>query len=69
MDAEHRKNLIFKNVFSIFKSNSPPADEKSKVKEAELIFNVVSKNAVVFDTAPWESVVLTNLFSSSKIIF
>ena len=66
MDAEHRKNVIFEKVLSIFKSNSPPEDdstERSKVEAVELIFHVVSKNLVVFDVGPWESVALTNLLS------
>ena len=66
MDAEHRKNVIFEKVLSIFKSNSPPKDdatERSKVEALEFIFHVVSKNLVVFDAGPWESVALTNLLS------
>ena len=56
--------MNFEKVLPLFRSNSPAEDdvtEKSKVKE--LIFHVVSKNIVVFDAAPWESVSLTNLFS------
>ena len=38
---EHRKNVIFEKVLSIFKSSSPPDDdvtEKSKFEAIELIF-------------------------------
>lgn len=69
MDAEHPKNVIFEKVLLIVKSNSSPEDdvtEKWKVEAIELIFYVVFKKVIVFDAAPWESVVLTNLFKKSK---
>ena len=65
----YQKHVIFKNVLPIFKSNLPPEDdvtEKSKVKVIELTFHEVSKNVVVFEVAPWESVGLTYLFSRTQ---
>ena len=52
-----------------FQIHSPPEDgvsENWKVGAVELIFLVVSKNEVVFDSAPWKSVTFTNLCSQSQ---
>ena len=55
-------------VLPVFKSISPFEEDvtESKFKTVGLIFQLVSKNAVVFDTALWESNAFTKLFSRSQ---
>ena len=56
---------FLKNVLPIFKFTSSPENDvtdQCKVEADELVFYIASKNVAVFDTIPWESDALTNLF-------